>query len=429
MLAELADPEVYRIAAERVRRRVRSESDALIALEVEPEALLRRVAREVSTQFYAFGPVTPCRAFIAGKLRTLYRAEPLDDIVLGALARVLAAAFEPGLSPGLYSYRRGRSRADALRAFRRYLRAHRAERPDPRTRGLYVIRRDIHDYGDSIPCHAQSALWSQLTAALERAGIPALERLMVWLRAAFRPPLRRGEWLDMPERGVPTGSPLQPVACNLYLGPLDALCDAIPGGFYARYGDDVLFAHPSAEVALHCAERIDGCIAELGLGLNRDKSGMFYFTQPGRAARDPRFRGVRAIDHLGVRIDFCGAFGLPRAKQRRLLADVRARLQASRKLLAGTPARERAPVLGAVVSATLSARSPLANDVADELARVIDDRNCLRQLDYQLARLTAASLTGDASPRALRIYPPRRLRREAGLASLVAARHRKRGAP
>jgi hypothetical protein len=427
MLAELADPEVYRVAAERVRRRAVRMSDELIALELEPEAFLRRLAREVSTQFYAFGPVMPCRAFIAGKQRTLYRAAPLDDIVLGALARVLAAAFEPALSPHVYSYRRGRSRAGALRAFRRYLRAHRAQHPDPRTRGLYVIRRDIQDYGDSIPCHARSALWPQLVAALQRAGIAPTEPLMEWLRAAFRPPLRRGEWLEVLERGVPTGSPLQPLACNLYLGPLDALCEAVPGAFYARYGDDVLFAHPALEVALQSAERMDDCVSQLGLRLNPDKSGMFYFTQPGRPAHDPRFRGVPAIDHLGVRVDFRGAFGLPRVKQRRLLSDVRARLRATRKLLAASPAAERAPVLGAVARAVLSPRSLLANDVADELARVVDDRSCLRQLDYRLARLMAASLTGDSSPRALRRFPPRRVRRETGLGSLVAARHRKRG--
>jgi hypothetical protein len=213
----------------------------------------------------------------------------------------------------------------------------------------------------------------------------------------------------------------------LYLGPLDGLCAAVPGAFYARYGDDVLFAHASLEVALHTAERIDACVSELGLSLNRAKSGMFYFTQPGRPAPDARFRGVPAIDHLGVRVDFRGAFGLPRAKQRRLLSDVRARLRATRKLLAGSPTAERAAVLGAVARAALSPRSPLANDLADELARVVDDRSCLRQLDYRLARLMAASLTGDASARALRRFPPRRVRRETGLGSLVAARHRRRG--
>jgi hypothetical protein len=324
MLAELADPEVYRSAAERVRRRVHGTSDELIALDLEPDEFLRRLAREVSTRFYAFGPVVPCRAFIAGKQRTLYRAPPLDDIVLGALARVLSAAFDPALSPQLYSYRRGRSRVDALRAFRRYLRGHRAQHPDPRTRGLYVLRRDIHDYGDSIPCHAGSALWPQLTAAVERAGIVSDERIWQWLRGAFRPPLRRGAFLERPERGVPTGSPLQPLACNLYLGPLDALCQAIPGAFYARYGDDVLFAHPSAEIASTLAEQIDACIERLGLWLNHEKSGAFYFTQPGRPAADARFRGVPVIDYLGVRVDFRGAFGLPRTKQRRLRICARA---------------------------------------------------------------------------------------------------------
>jgi hypothetical protein len=95
--------------------------------------------------------------------------------------------------------------------------------------------------------------------------------------------------------------------------------------------------------------------------------------------------------------------------------------------MVGSSISERAKVLGAVASATLSSHSPLANAIAEDLAGVVDDRAYLRQLDHQVALLVAASLTGDASPRALRRYPPRRLRREAGLGSLVVARNHKRG--
>ena len=104
MLAQLSDPEVYRVPYERVRQRQLRRRDvapltaaAPSILELDADELLRRIAREVSTQHYAFGPVVSRQVQSSGKLRTLYRASPLDDIVLGALARVLGQLVEPGL--------------------------------------------------------------------------------------------------------------------------------------------------------------------------------------------------------------------------------------------------------------------------------------------------------------------------------------------
>ena len=49
-------------------------------------------------------------------------------------------------------------------------------------------------------------------------------------------------------RGVPTGQPISCVLFNLYLSGLDAQLDRIPGAFYARYCDDIVFAHPDPDV-------------------------------------------------------------------------------------------------------------------------------------------------------------------------------------
>jgi hypothetical protein len=256
---------------------------------------------------------------------------------------------------------------------------------------------------------------------------------MLWLRAAFRPEVMRGQRILPPcDRGVPTGSPLQPLACNLYLTPLDALCDSVEDGFYARYGDDVLFAHPDAARACATAERIDACIAELGLQANPGKSSAFFFTAPGCPSPLPAFAPARSLDYLGMRVDFQGAFGLKRDKLRALLDDLDGRLSRSAALL---PRRDRdlrgdtlgpalrAQTLAAVVRAALDRDHPLAHSSALLLAERVDDRGQLRDLDYKLARLLARHLTADASPRAFRRYPPRRLR-ELGLFSLEHQRAR-----
>ncbi len=50
--------------------------------------------------------------------------------------------------------------------------------------------------------------------------------------------------------GLPTGSPLCCPIFNLYLSDLDHLISAYEEGFYARYGDDLLFATPDLDLAL-----------------------------------------------------------------------------------------------------------------------------------------------------------------------------------
>jgi hypothetical protein len=398
---------------------------ARMAGELEP--LARQLAREVSRGRYAFGPVSCRQVRFGGKLRALYLASPLDDIVLGALAQVLAELFDGALAPGLYSYRRGRSAGAAIKAFGAYLRAHGQARPDPRARGLYVVRRDIRNYGDSIGAGPSSVLWTLLADALRRAAVQPTPALLGWLRSAFRPNVATGQdALEQPEKGVPTGSPLQPLACNLYLGPLDRLCEVVQGGFYARYGDDVLFAHPDPARAELTQRAMDALIETLGLAPSPGKCASYYFTGAGRASPRPGFRGVSSLDYLGVRIDFGGAIGLPRHKLRALLGDVRARLARSAALLEGEPVAQRARTLASVVNAAVDPEHALAHPSAQLLCTLVDDRAQLRDLDYKLASCLAQALAARGGVRAFRDHPPRALRAQAGLCSLVRVRDRAR---
>jgi hypothetical protein len=412
-------PAARALAAERGE----AEGPRLAAMRGELEALGRRLAREVSRGRYAFSPVLRRQARFAGKMRLLYVAPPLDDIVIGALAQVLSELLDPVLPGGLYSYRRGRSAYSAIGAFGAYLRAHCRKRQDPRARGLYVVRRDVRNYGDAIGAGADSALWPQLGYALRAATLEPTEALMLWLQSAFRPAVdTETDGLVRPERGIPTGSALQPIACNLYLGPLDRLCEAVPGGFYARYGDDVLFAHPDPERAQWMLGAIDAQLEALGLEPSPGKCGAYYFNGAGRASPRAAFRPASALDYLGVRLDFRGAIGLPRAKLRELLGDVRSRLSRSAALLEHDDPQARAQALGAIVNAALDPSHPLAHDCAQPLRALVDDRAQLRDLDYKLSRCLAQVLAGRADVRAFREFPPRRLRAQSGLCSLVRAR-------
>jgi Reverse transcriptase (RNA-dependent DNA polymerase) len=431
----LADPALFVASAERVRERqletghVRplAPDGPWLQAVADLEGLARALARDVARGEYAFGPVSARKALIRGELRTLYVASPLDEIVLGALASVFGTLLEPFLSPHLYSYRRGRSALQAVRGFVRFLRAHRAHSAEPRDRGLYVLRRDVRSYGEAIASGPESRLWSLLEEALTHAGLAPQPAHLAWLATAFRPALLDADAASSrPVAGIPTGSALQPAACNLYLTPIDRLLESVPGGFYARYGDDMLFAHSDPVRVKKVALELDREVGALQLAWSPEKCAAFYFNAAGRrpALQHAEFQGTTALDYLGVRVDFSGVIGLKREKARRLLHDLQLRLAHTDRLLRGEPGANRERDLCAVANALLDPNHPSANPNAAALRYLVSDRGQLRDLDYRIALLVAQKVSARRGVRAFRMRSPRSLRRELGLVSLLQTRNR-----
>jgi hypothetical protein len=431
MFDRLADPNLYLASAERVRSRQLQRGDARPLRENGPSlrgladdlpAMAQALSREVRAGRYVFGPVHCRQVHVGGKQRALYVSSPLDDIVLGGLAQALTELCEPSWSPRVFSYRRGRSAWSAIAELRAFLAAQRRARPKLE-RGLFVLRRDVRNYGDTLPADPESALYLQLTAALERAGVAVSQPVRDWLISAFRPRLRQPDGRESrPARGVPTGSPLQPLACNAYLRELDRLCERVPDAFYARFGDDLIFAHRDPALVRSTASALDREIAALGLEWSAHKSAALYFTEAGRPSPSDGFRATSACEYLGLRIDFRGSVGLTRGKLRALLGDVRRRLRNSGRLLTRASEQKRAAALCAVLNTALDPRHELAQRSTHALFRVVDDRRQLRDLDYKLAGLLAAELSRAPAPRAFRRHPPRRLR-ALGARSIVAERN------
>ena len=157
-----------------------------------------------------------------------------------------------------------------------------------RTRGLYVLRRDISARRVD-PVRSRPPCGPLMEEALAVAGTSAGPDQLAWLRGAFRPPLAAvdsNSAVQIPERGIPTGSALQPGACNLYLTPLDRLAESIPGAFYARYGDDVVFAVADPRLALHMQHSIDEFDPLARAHSQSGQSAAYYLTSAGLAPSD-----------------------------------------------------------------------------------------------------------------------------------------------
>lgn len=355
-------------------------------------------------------------ATLGGKPREIARVGALDLLAHAVVGDVLAERIEPELSPCLWSYRRGRSAWQALRAIARHVRAHQRERPDPRTRGLHVLRSDVRAYTDEIPIGDDALVFSEIERVL---ALDAPASAMV--RALLRPEIEGS--VARRTRGLLFGLPTTTVCANLYLAPLDEALGVL-GGMYARFGDDVFFASDRAEVVQEARRILERILGERGLEPNRKKLRVLYWNGAARpSASFSEATPTTEVELLGGAVQWRGTIALPRRKWSAVLRDLRARVRQTARLAEGESEREA--LLASVVNDALDVRSPLAHAHAPLLADLVSDRVQLRQLDHLVALAVAEALTGRRGPKAFREVPPRALRR-IGLRSRVIARNRPR---
>jgi hypothetical protein len=430
----LADSRRYERQIDRLHRRylftrglyeLRQDDVSLASVVLNGPRVARMLARTVRRGEYRLEPaeLRPVRA--DGKERVVYSLRLTDMIVHGVVADILSEAIAPALSRRLYSYRSGISWWDPISDLAAYARAHRRRHRDPRQRGLYVLQRDVDAYTDTIPVGPQSLLWPVLAEALG-AGSAVPEADWRLVECVVRPDVRLADGaLTCPIRGVPTGQPISCVLFNLYLARLDRVLDGVPGGFYARYSDDILFAHPDAGVARRVDALIDETLAELGLCVNDEKRRSAYLTGAGRASPDwPEARGTTTVRYLGTAVSAEGTIGLSRKKVRRLLRDLERRALRTAAALGSADLDRRGTVVCSVLNRALDpAPGPFQQPSAALLRQAVTDRRQLAQLDYLLARIVLRAVTGDANVRAFRTVPYRRIRERWGLVSLLRARN------
>lgn len=430
----LLRPEAYLVQLARLQQKARtgarggpppSEGVGLEGLRVGARALCETLAGDVGSGRYQLAPLWQGEVKRDGKLRTIHRPELLDAIVLGAVAARLTGLLEGKLSDSVHAYRPRRSSECVLARFCERLAQHRQEVAQKR-RGLFVLQRDVAAYGESIPTHAGSPLWTLLDDLLMRIEDARERRLLRGLiEQGSRPTVRTADGRErVMQTGLPTGSPIQQPLENLYLVPLDAELDPLDA-FYARFGDDLFVATTDLGTAAAAVETLSAVTARLELRFNAHKSKDLYFTKPGRpfvGATPLPLSATSHVEYLGARIDFDGRLGFTRKRLRQFLERSRRRMQNSIRLHTSADART---LLATSLGQALTTQSSVEDPAREALCTWVDDRAQLRQLDRALALSAAEILSGKRGVRAFRHTPPRDLR-AAGLASLLELRRRTR---
>ena len=181
-----------------------------------------------------------------------------DRVALGAVRRALGRVVGPTLSPASFAYREG---LGALRAAHRLI-EHR------RSGHTWVLRSDIRDYFDSI---SHELLLGQLKPFLDSAAL----ELFGWI---LRVPIRDGNAVHIPERGIAQGSPISPMLSNLFLSGFDAHLNR-DGRRLVRFADDFVVAASTVKGAAEGMEVAQAQVERLGLKLNESKTQIVSFEQ------------------------------------------------------------------------------------------------------------------------------------------------------
>lgn len=251
------------------------------------KSLLPLLLKEVKNKSFCFSP-SKMVAVDSDKLREIQKFSVLDSFLLHHFAKSLEPIAESNYSDRLFSFRKGYSPFQCIQNLADYLKG--ASYP------LQGYQWDLKNFGGSL-------LHQEVLKQFEQIADPSepLVRLLQEL-------LQEVESISSSQaRGLPTGSYLQLIFENLYLSDLDAALSEL-NGFYARFGDDILFLSPCASELQKANSLATASFENLGLELNHNKTKRIVLAADG----SPH------LDYLGYRVDLAGRILLPRKKIRKI---------------------------------------------------------------------------------------------------------------
>lgn len=235
----------------------------------EEKELLQFIAEEqylpIVRQIDKGFPFPPPRRSAISKMhserkRIVYTFPPAENWVLKIMTHLLLRKFDHLFSPGLYSFRAGRSVRDALNRLSQ----------TPAIAAMWCYKVDIQNYFGSIPI---DRLLPMVEVALSNE--PELCR---FLTALLRDPTAddRGTLIE-DNKGIMAGTPISTFFANLYLSDLDAHFNQ-SGRLYARYSDDIIIFAESKEQLDRDINYIRQTLDQSGLSVNPEKESI---TAPG----------------------------------------------------------------------------------------------------------------------------------------------------
>lgn len=272
------------------------------------------ISKLLETQLHEFDVALEYEV-ILDKPRLLIKYSPKDQLVTRALALSLKIKSSNSVSESVLSYVPGRGPLKAIKRIQNFAREY-INRTPLKERGLYVVKRDIKNYTDSIPLSDSSPIWDNLKK------LNFTDTYYTNLKNALRVEMTRDEGNQFQRiAGIPMGSPLTPWIANLYLNEFDSWMEQFdPDSLYIRYGDDILWITPNKKRYEEMISLMDQEIEKFGLKFNAPKSQSFLWSGNG-------FNGSSNFTYLGVKIFWNQQLGLTSRRRKELMSEVKLRIQ------------------------------------------------------------------------------------------------------
>lgn len=187
-----------------------------------------------------------------------------DKIVQMNTAKILEAIFDPIMHRHSYGFRRGRSPHQAL--------ARLYQEINRRGKHAVVVEMDIEKFFDTVD---QDKLMQMIETRVKD------QFFLRHVRRTLRNSILTAEGDEQESSiGTPQGSPVSPVLANIYLHfALDQWFEEkwAKCGEIVRYADDAVFVFDDQSTAQSFRLELEQRLAEYGLRLNADKSGIRSF--------------------------------------------------------------------------------------------------------------------------------------------------------
>jgi RNA-directed DNA polymerase len=286
------------------------------------KGFLDRLAADLKAQAYRDAPLRRVeipKSGRPGEFRPLSIPCVRDRVVMTAAKIVLEPVFEADFVDVSFGFRPKRSAHDACEAVR-----------VAANKGYdWVLDADVRDCFGTLD---RDVVMLQVERRVSDRAM--LKLLRAWLRVGV---LEDGVTTDTGS-GAPQGSPISPLLCNVALHVLDATWQQHHQrlGRLVRYCDDLLVLAPTRERAEQAYEQVATILADLGLQLHPDKTGIVCLTG-----------GEQGVDFVGFHHHKVasrrspGRFYLQRWPSQRAMQSVRSKVrQATDRSKVGQPVEE-----------------------------------------------------------------------------------------